>query len=58
MFCYTFGQMVKDANWSIEYKGGQVITIFVSVNIPYDKFISLVCAKFRVEPNLVKFHYM
>ena len=57
MFCYAFGQMVNDANWSIEYKGGQVITIFVSVNISYDEFISFVCAKLRVEPNSVKFHY-
>ena len=59
MFCYAFegGQMVNDANWSIEYKGGQVITIFVNVNILYDEFVSLVCAKLRVEPNSVKFHY-
>ena len=59
MFCYAFegGQMVKDANGSIEYKGGQVITIFVNVNISYDEFVSLVCAKLRVEPNSVKFHY-
>ena len=59
MFCYAFdgGKMVKDANGSIEYKGGQVITIFVNVNISYDEFVSLVCAKLRVEPNSVKFHY-
>ena len=51
MFCYAFesGQMVKDANGSIEYKGGQVITIFVNVNISYDEFVLLVCAKLRVE---------
>ena len=30
---------------SIEYKNGQVITIFVNVNISYDEFVSLVCAK-------------
>ena len=59
MFYYSFegGQMVKDANGSIEYKGGQVITIFVNVNISYDEFVSLVCAKLRVEPNSVKFHH-
>ena len=47
MFYYAFegGKMVKDANVSIEYKGGQVITIFVNVNISYDEFVSLVCAK-------------
>ena len=46
MFCYAFegGQMMKDENGSIEYKGGQVITIFVNVNISYDEFVSLVCA--------------
>ena len=59
MFCYAFegGQMVKDANGSIDYKGGQVITIFVNVNISYDKFVSLVCAKLMVEPNSVKLNY-
>ena len=59
MFCYAFegGQMVKDANGSIEYKGGHVIAIFVNVNISYDEFVSLVCSKLRVEPNSVKFHY-
>ena len=57
MFCYAFegGQMVKDTNGSIEYKGGQVISIFVNVNIVYDGFVSLVCAKLRIEPNSVKF---
>ena len=59
MFCYAFegGPMVKDANASIEFKSGQVITIFVNVNILYNEFVSFVCAKLRVEPNLVKFHY-
>ena len=59
MLCYAFedGQMVKDANGSIEYKVGQVITIFVNVNMLYDEFVSLVCAKLRIEPNSVKFHY-
>ena len=59
MFCYAFedGKMVKDANGSIEYKSGQVITIFVNVNILYDEFVSLVCAKLRVEPNSMKFQY-
>ena len=59
MFCYAFEgrQMMKDVNGSIEYKGGQVITIFVNVNISYDEFISLVCSKLGVEPNSVKFHY-
>ena len=35
MFCYAFegGQMVNDVNGSIEYKGGQVITVSVNVNI-------------------------
>ena len=46
MICYAFegGQMMKDENGSIEYKGGQVITIFVNVNNSYDEFVSLVCA--------------
>ena len=59
MFCYAFEgrQMMKDVNGSIEYKGGQVITIFVNVNISYDEFISLVCSKLGFEPNFVKFHY-
>ena len=59
MFCYAFegGKMVKDANGSIDYKGGQVITILVNVNISYDEFVSLVCAKLRVEPNSVKLNY-
>ena len=59
MFCYAFegGQMVNDVNGSIEYKGGQVITVSVNVNISYDEFVSLVCAKLRVEPNSVKFRY-
>ena len=41
MFCYAFEgrQMVKDANGLIDYKGGQVITIFVNVNISYDEFV-------------------
>ena len=58
MFCYSFegGQMVMDVKESIEYKGGKVITIFVNVNISYNEFSSLVCAKLRVEPNSVKFH--
>ena len=49
--------MVKDVNGSIEYKCGQIITIFVNVNISYDEFVSLVCSKLRVEPNLMKFRY-
>ena len=59
MFCYAFegGKMVKDANGLIEYKSGQVITIFVNVNISYDEFVSLVCAKLRVESNSVKFYH-
>ena len=41
MFCYAFegGQMVKDTNWPIEYKGGQVITTFGNVNISNDEFV-------------------
>ena len=59
ILCYAFEgrQVVKDANGSIEYKVGQVITIIVNVNISYDEFVSLVCAKLTVEPNSVKFHY-
>ena len=29
----------------------------MNVNISYGEFVSLVCAKLRVEPNSVKFHY-
>ena len=41
MFYYVCvgGQMVKDTNWSIENKGGRIITLLVNVHMPLDKFV-------------------
>ena len=30
----------------------------MNVIISYDEFVSLVCAKLRIEPNSMKFHYI
>ena len=31
---------MKDANGSIEYKGGQVITLYVNMHISFEEFVS------------------
>ena len=59
MFCYVYKgrKIVKAANGSIEYKSGQVITLYVNVHISFEQFISLVYGNLSVDPNLVKLHY-
>ena len=59
MFFYVCmgGQMVKDANGSIEYKGGRIITLLVNVHIPLDEFVPLVCGKLNLDSNSVIFYY-
>ena len=59
MFCYVCEgeKIVKDANGLVEYKGGQVITLCVNVNISFEKFVLVVCGNLSVDPNLVKLHY-
>ena len=49
--------MVKDANGSIEYKGGRIITLLVNVHMPLDKFVPLVCGKLDLDSNSIKFYY-
>ena len=44
--CYG-GEIVK-SNWSIEYKGGRVITKILNVHIPYIELVSIVCDRLKV----------
>ena len=39
MLCYVCvdDQMAKDANGSIEYKDGRIITLFINVHMPLDE---------------------
>ena len=48
--------MVK-ANGSIKYKGGRVITDIMNVHIPYAKFVSIVCARLKVESTSLNMYY-
>ena len=48
------GQMVKDANGSIEYKGRRIITLLVNVHMPLDEFVPLVCGKLGLDSNSFK----
>ena len=59
MFCYVCecGIIVNDANVSVEYKGGQVITLYVNVHILFEQFVSLVYGNLSVDPNSMKLHY-
>ena len=59
MFCYVreSGELVQNANGLFRYKGGQVITLYVNVQISYAEFVSKFCGKFNVDPNLVKMCY-
>ena len=59
MFCYVYegGKFVKATNGSSEYKGGQVITLCVNVNISFEEFVSIVYGNLSVDPNSVKLHY-
>ena len=47
---------MKDVNGSVEYKGGQVITLYVNVHISFEEFVSPVCGNLSVNPNSVKLH--
>ena len=59
IFCYIHegGEVVKAADGSIQYKGGQTESIVVSGNITHVELVSKVCGELNNDPNSIKLEF-
>ena len=60
IFCYIHegGEVVKAADGSIQYKGGQTESIVVSGNITHVELVSKKCGELNIDPNSIKLEFM
>ena len=59
IFCYIHegSEVVKSADGSVQYKGGQIESIVVSGNITHVELVSKVCGKLNIDPNSIKLEF-